>query len=834
MIFLDISKRSSKKIFFFLLLLQNSLSLHPYYIFHMKKILLLSAILGLSFGQSPAASRSLQQAHRIASQLLDNPTQVSVGSSFSIYNNEQKPGFAIISHSDRMRPVIGYSDSGSIDPDNLPDNLRSWLLWVDEASLWLDAHPECQLSEAQLSSSAISPFMGNIAWSQNAPFSNKCPNSYPTGCVATAGAQCVYFYRYPSSGTGSHTNHFNAAQTVNFSKATYDYSLMFDHYSSASSYSSAQLNEVAELSYHVGVMADMNYGPEFSGASVISLRRGLVENLGYDPYCQIIYRSAHTFDEWQQYLSTELSASRPVIFSGACNNGQDGHCFIVDGRNANGLYHVNWGWGGQFNGYYDITVLNPEGTDTGASISDDGFCTDQSILVQLAPAGKVTNPHYYSPISAPQGVFNISTTSVALGKNVTFALSSVYNFTTDDVTGKFGFAFLQNGQIVKFFPYIHNAITYPGAAGGTISGNSLSSLQITLPTSLSSGTYQVYPCFIPSSGDFENECGIVYSKATSPSFYTCVISGGKATFSKGSLSADVSVSDWSFSSSSLYAGTEQAISCTLSNLDTDHSLVGKYYLYLSSPSGQSEFVEADDVLTLAPGAKGTLSFHTTFPTSGQWKAQLYIFYQNIDRDPSTGKKLISGTSTSFSVLPDASTKASFTLLAAPQLVASPNYGDSLFIQSPATFSLSLQNSGEAYTGSFQMQLFKSTTSTSVIGTITAQISIPAKAQGTYTFTGTLQQVASSFPAANSGTTYYAKPLFSYGGTYTEFPLSSGIKSYIPVKVYAGQPTSLLPPSSFLLPLSSSLLSPSSDLLGRPTSPKSSGLLIRNHRLILLK
>lgn len=790
-----------------------------------KIILFISASLASII--SLAAPRTQQEARQIAHQILEQPKEVSLGRSLYIYNNEEKPGFVIVSGSDLLRPVIGYSDSGNIDPGQMPDNLLHWIHWVDEATAWLESHPECSLTESQLTANAISPILGNIAWAQDAPFNNKCPNGSPVGCVATAAAQCVYHYQYPSTGFGSHTdvNHNNL--TVNFSQATYDYSLMFDRYTPSTTYSATQLNEVAELSYHCGILADMMYGQEASSSSLISLRRGLVENLNYDPYCQVIYRASHTYSEWQNYLQSELSASRPVIIAGTCNNGTEGHCFVIDGVNDKGLYHVNWGWSGSFNGYYDITVLNPEGTGIGASFSDDGFCTDQSILVQLAPKGKLTNPQYFTSLSAPTGSFNISTSSVNLGSNAIFALNTIYNYSTSAVIGKFGLAFVQNGKIVKSIPYNHQAITFNASVGGKVYGGTFNNLQITLPATLAAGNYQVYPCFLPTSGDFENECGLIYSKATTPSYYTCSIANGKATFSRGTAIANISVSGWSFDSADVSSGISQTISCMLKNNDQNNTLVGKYYLYVTSPSNQSEYIEADKVLTLAPNETGTLSFRNTFREAGQWKCQLYIFYQNIDYDTSTQKKVVNGTNKTFNVLQNTTTGANFSLLSSPVLTKNTSYGDSLFIGAPATFKLSVRNTGEAYNGEFQMQFFQSRTATKVMGTVTSAISVAANSESTYTITGDLTKVATTFPAAATGTEYYVKANFKYGDSFKTFPVATGVSNRAIVKVYAGSPTGIESVES-----ESSNNEAYFDLYGRRSSFEKEGLLIRKGKIIL--
>ncbi len=798
----------------------------------MKKIFLPLFLVSLMACQVIAAPRTKQQAHQIARQFLERPQAVSLGNSLYIYNNEEKPGFAIVSSSDLTRPVIGYSETGTIDPDHMPDNLRNWLNWVDEATQWLESHPECQLTESQMgATTAIAPLLNDIAWGQDSPYNLQCPNGSPVGCVATAAAQCIYHHRYPSKGVGSHTNENNTRQSVNFGQTTYDYSLMFDTYKKSSNISEASLNEVAKLSYHCGVMSDMKYGTDQSGTTMIALRRGLVENMNYDPYCELIYRASHSYDEWQSYLQSELKASRPIIFAGNCNNGTEGHCFIVDGINENGLYHVNWGWTGSYNGYYDITVLNPEGVSTGASISDDGFCTDQTMLIQLAPKGQLTDPKFYTSISAPTGAFTIKNTSISLGGSTTFSISNAYNYSKNSITGKLGLAFVQGDRIVSYTLYNYNAATFNGMVGGSVYGGNFNDMSITIPSSIPAGNYKVYPCIVPTSGEFEGECGIIYSKATAPSYYTCSIANGKATLSKGSYTAYLTVDNWSFDPEEVTTGVKSTISCSVLNNDQENTLVGKYYLYVTSPSNKKEYIEANDVLTLAPNETGTLSFTHTFNESGNWKSQLYIFYQNIDVNTTNQKKIVSGASKTFSVALDATTGANFTMTATPTVVNDPQHKDSLFIGYPASFNLPLKNTGENYTGEFQMQLYKTISSTAILGTVTSQVSVPKNGEGTYTITGNLEKLSSTFSPAKSGTIFYAKAFYRFADEFKNIPLASGISSRIKVKVFGGDPSATGIES---VEDTSNQVNASFDFFGRRIKANNTGLYIRNGQVILQK
>lgn len=624
-----------------------------------------------------AARRSVAEAQKLAKVILQSDSvslQTAAGSSamnaaalrdldgtlaneeitpYYIYNNEAGAGFVLVSGSDRMRAVIGYSDNGTIDAENIPTNMQAWLNEVSKATAWAEANPEVVLANGAASNVVVEPLLGTIAWGQEYPFNTLCPvmngEAAVVGCVATAGAQVAYYHQYPTTGIGQYTNSSNETElTVDYSTQSYDYSQMFKSYNTRRKYTSAQLLEVAKLSYHCGVMADMEYSPEGSGTVTWSLRRGMVENFGYDPHMEVADRSCYTYDEWMELICNELSENRPVIYSGAANNGTEGHCFVVDGVDSDGLFHVNWGWYGDCNGYYDITMLNP--VEDGEKMYDDGFCVGQDAIVQIAPPGTLANPQYLTPISA-DGALTISTTSVALGGKATFGLTNFYNKSVTTQKFKLGLAFVQEGSIVT-----HSIATSPYGGGeikleleAMYGYGEYSSLRATVPTSLADGTYRVYACAVPTEGDLKGEVGLIRCKASAPSYYTCTVADGRATFSKGTTSANVTVADWNIGSETVLANEEQEITCNVTNNDTETTLVGRFYLRLTSPSNTTSYLATDETVTIAPLATEQIKFHTKFTKTGSWSSQLYIFYTNIDENASKDRKLLANTKVTFTV-----------------------------------------------------------------------------------------------------------------------------------------------------------------------------------------
>lgn len=104
-----------------------------------------------------------------------------------------------------------------------------------------------------------------------------------------------------------------------------------------------------------------------------------------------LYRENFSLREWTAILDAELQALRPVYYRG-CSTTSGSHAFLCDGADGNGLYHINWGWSGWSNGYFDITVLNSDysGAES-ATAPADGFNYTCSMIVGIMPDNGVAD-----------------------------------------------------------------------------------------------------------------------------------------------------------------------------------------------------------------------------------------------------------------------------------------------------------------------------------------------------------------------------------------------------------------------------------------------------------
>ncbi len=311
-----------------------------------------SAIAAATSNRTLAASRTGAQLNT----LYETPALTVMGYA--------RGGFAIITNDDTQRPIVGYSASASFDTTN---TALTWYIKAAEAAMTTDAPhrtasipSDCKASVAHLV---------ETKWNQDNPYWDKCPKDGTgrhcyTGCVATAMAQIMRYYKYPTTGIGRDTAYYNRQPyEVDFAAARYNYDNMAISYMGA--YTTAQKLAVATLMYHCGVATSMTYGTNGSGAYLSDAARGLAEHFGYNTqyYGYKDYPVTNNYDDhkWREVVYRELSAGHPILYAGGSNkNGNYNtsyHAFVLDGYDADGNVGVNWGYSGSGDGYFSLDVL---------------------------------------------------------------------------------------------------------------------------------------------------------------------------------------------------------------------------------------------------------------------------------------------------------------------------------------------------------------------------------------------------------------------------------------------------------------------------------------------
>lgn len=299
------------------------------------------------------------------------------------FNLEQ--GYVIVSGDDEMTELVGYAENGFFDAENVPPQMQLWLNGYAEyvAAVQSGKAKARKILLSDSPSVVVEPLV-TTKWNQDAPFNNFAPEytddnnntqRCATGCAATAMAQIMKFHNWPEQGVGHYSYEHQSFGTIssNFSEHVYDWTNMIDRYNNGE-YSSEQADAVALLMKDCGVSLNMNYGP-VSGASIYSYYPAFKNYFRYSS--RTVNRSGCETAEFTKIITDELQEGRPIIY---CGTGEDGgHAFVVDGYDTNYFLHVNWGWGGYSDGYFDMNYMDPTGLGIGGG--SGAFKWNQGIVL---------------------------------------------------------------------------------------------------------------------------------------------------------------------------------------------------------------------------------------------------------------------------------------------------------------------------------------------------------------------------------------------------------------------------------------------------------------------
>ena len=404
-----------------------------------------------------------EQAHKLAQAFLNNHltntskarrapgtmpqlTLENQVSGLYVFNVSDDGGFIIVSNDDATTPILGYSDSGSFDSNNMPDNLKAWLQGYADEIAWLQQHGSTETTAPNKaprrvgthSITTIGPLL-TTTWDQGSPYNASCPvysnnNRSATGCVATAMAQVMY---YTEKKAGNNTT-WTSNSIPGYTTSTYNKTMPAINSGSSlqwnnmtTSYSSTDdASAVATLMLYCGCSVQMDYGPS-SGASTYRVADALKTYFGYHTTTtKYVSRSYYSYANWTDLIYHELNQGRPVLYAG--QSVDNGHAFVCDGykyENNADLFHINWGWGGKSDGYFVLSVLNPYEQGIGGSATSSAYNSGQEAIIGIQKIGG-TGTVLNVPTNTVNLQFNSITPSpatIALGESVDVTINVTNN-----------------------------------------------------------------------------------------------------------------------------------------------------------------------------------------------------------------------------------------------------------------------------------------------------------------------------------------------------------------------------------------------------------------------
>lgn len=716
-----------------------------------------------------AAPRSLEQARREAVQVMRGsevgnghkgtvttmadatPQLVYVKEKRSndeayyyVFSPKKGKGYAIVSGDDRMPAIVGYSSNGTYDADKLPPNMVSFMQAYEE---FMDSATDEQLQQVaeereRVASerTSVEPFI-KTEWDQGMPYNGKCPEYVQgiksvTGCVATAVAQILGRYRYPSA-LQADIPAYTTAYGINMDEVKageiYDWDNMLDTYNGSET--EVQKEAVAKLMLHIGCAVKMNYGPSSSAAVTAEL---FTKYFGMDKeLIRQLTRSSYDFATWDAILYKEMHEERPVLYDGQSAGG--GHAFVVNGY-KDGLYYVNWGWSGYCDGYFDITVLNPyNNSGIGASSTEDGYSSVNTMIIGIAPDNGVVDKREWASISSyAQLTVNgkVENGNITGTVNIT-PLNSCLNGKTYVGVGYRD----KDGNIV-------NVTSKPRTIDSKDLGYNYyftTSLNFTLPVS-----EQKQELFMIESEDMTvwTQC----LNAVNTSIMVWVENGRLQTaYKASSLTATVGLTSENTEGT---AGTNNSISVAVSN-NSDKEFYNKVYVWVTddataTPDNVTEF-DYSSGMTVLEGETKALIFNYA-PN----KAGTYYFWVLANMEPNSSKLTSIGSNSitfATSEAPILSIESIECVNASGDKIYAP-YNSLQFEMDvvkglKAEFVISIKNAGGAYSGEFSVCKYGYTGAYWLEEKHTLDIAANATSSFTYTLEGNVGDVYGIMIAGNN-------------------------------------------------------------------------------------
>ncbi len=344
-----------------------------------------------------ARHRAMQfLSDRQGTVLSSNPRQLTLAhaeksnadarlADYYVFNADDGRAFVIVAGDDRAANVLAFGNQ-ALDMDDVPCNMQWLLNHYKQQMDFLRTHPKVSLRSVTGQNSVVVSPLVSCTWNQRSPFYNQCPTSGTqhclTGCVATAMAQVMYYWKYPAMAPAmdAYTSEVNGVTVGALPGGVFDWDNMLDVYPTNAT--AEQKDAVAMLMRYCGQACHMGYGTSGSGAYSDDELEGM-KTFGYNEAAVLLDRDDYSADEWAAMIEEQLAAGCPILYGGEDADKNAGHAFVVDGCGG-GMYHVNWGWSGSGDGYFVLDAF---------TTMNLVYSSGQQMLYQVYPAGYFYDKH---------------------------------------------------------------------------------------------------------------------------------------------------------------------------------------------------------------------------------------------------------------------------------------------------------------------------------------------------------------------------------------------------------------------------------------------------------
>ena len=446
----------------------------------------------------------------------DAATKAAVQPAFYVFGSD-RGGFVIVAGDDNVQPILAISDENAFQVEGMPSNVRAWMDYIKGyVRSATTRRPEVAQQWAQLTATKApvdSAGLTNksftsrtVQWNQDAPANALAPtvNAYQTqaiaGCVPVAMAEILTWFKWPNVGVGSTDSYDSAMYNTNgtlagyYPMAAYDlatnFSMTSDEWTSLKAlytYSEFQTctepirSKLAQLVYVCGLLVNANFNDgNHCGTSAITalIPKSFAEHMNYNRGSYLDFLSNHTVREWNTILKTQV-LDHPVLYSGQASSGSGndvGHAYVIDGYATLGVedvFHFNFGWGGNCNGYYYASYQDLTG------IRDYVYNLNLEALIDFTPGAGTAIRHLdflsgtttllIDEVPTEITFIGIETNApITSGTPVPLQIGFIYNHTATQYSGTIKIVLEdKNGNIKQDWKYLPAPIS-PGPNRGTL------------------------------------------------------------------------------------------------------------------------------------------------------------------------------------------------------------------------------------------------------------------------------------------------------------------------------------------------------------------------------
>ena len=328
------------------------------------------------------------QALSIATKYINNPklsndtpktrtSQANEQPAYYIFTNPNDKKFVIISGESKLNELVGYGDKMTENPNDQPPYFKLFLKEYERVVKEVRSKAATTTPQRPIKRK-VEPLL-TCKWSQYDPFNKYTPLSNgqhtPTGCVATATAQVMFYNKWPKNRPQDYI-----ASTGDDAKksATYWWDEMKNTTNDMRTEHSRQA--VGVLMYDIGKAVNMRYYYRGSDSNLQYACNALRDKFDYT--VRYLDKNFLPANDFLNEVMQEISDGYPVLVVGGP------HAFVYDGYDEQGLIHTNWGWGGENDGYFDINIVTLN--VSGFALNSGTFWDDISVVFAHPNDGKAT------------------------------------------------------------------------------------------------------------------------------------------------------------------------------------------------------------------------------------------------------------------------------------------------------------------------------------------------------------------------------------------------------------------------------------------------------------